>query len=141
MYRYQYFKYYIFILCHSGLLQQKPDLSIRDFSLFHYLFNVTIFVVITGPFLMMKGVHAFISGKVQGVYFRDHTRKRAQALLITGWVKNLPDGRVEIKAFGAAAALQDFLKGLWKGSPAAEVSEVRWEEVPLENYPAFNIRD
>jgi len=40
--------------------------------------------------------HLFISGRVQGVFFRDITKKKAQELAINGWVKNLPDGRVEL---------------------------------------------
>lgn len=89
---------------------------------------------------MMKGIHALISGKVQGVSFREYTRRRAQALQLTGWVRNLPDGRVETTAYGSATAIQDFIDWLWEGSPAAQVSEVWWEEVPLENDTDFRVR-
>ena len=47
-----------------------------------------------------KRVHIFVSGLVQGVFFRDSTRQKAQELGITGWVRNLIDGRVEIVAEG-----------------------------------------
>ena len=45
-------------------------------------------------------VHAFVSGKVQGVYYRDTVRRKALAQAISGWVRNLSDGRVEVMATG-----------------------------------------
>jgi len=45
-------------------------------------------------------IHALISGLVQGVFFRSETRRIAKSLNIKGWVKNLPDGRVEVMAEG-----------------------------------------
>lgn len=85
-------------------------------------------------------VHAFVTGKVQGVYFRDHTRQRAQALQLTGWVKNLPDGRVETVVCGPKTAVMDFVDWLWEGSPSAKVSEVCWEELPQQTHAEFTIR-
>lgn len=85
---------------------------------------------------MTISVHALVSGKVQGVYFRDHTRRRAQALHLTGWVKNLPDGRVETLASGPRAAVVQFIEWLKEGSPQAQVSEVCWEEVPHQQTSA-----
>lgn len=77
-------------------------------------------------------VHAWVSGKVQGVYFRDHTCRQAQALQLTGWVKNLNDGRVEAMICGPQAKVLKLVKWLWEGSPQAEVSDVRWEEIPQQ---------
>ncbi|RLF60052.1 MAG: acylphosphatase, partial [Thermoplasmata archaeon] len=45
--------------------------------------------------MMYSRVHVYISGKVQGVFFREYTRRKAKNLGIKGWVRNLPDGRVE----------------------------------------------
>ncbi len=65
-----------------------------------------------------------VAGKVQGVWYRASTQRQAQALGITGYARNLPDGRVEILACGEAAALQRLQDWLWQGPPAAEVTDV-----------------
>jgi acylphosphatase len=88
-------------------------------------------------------IHAWVSGTVQGVYFRDHTRRRAQELQLTGWVKNLPDGRVETLACGPQEAVMQLIDWLWQGSPNAQVSDVRWETVPQQTHAdlrSFTIR-
>jgi len=85
-------------------------------------------------------IHAFVSGRVQGVYFRDHTRKRAQALQLTGWVRNTPDGRVEVYACGAQPQIHELIEWLWQGSPASKVSQVDWNEAPFETHTDFIIR-
>lgn len=84
-------------------------------------------------------IHALVSGKVQGVYFRDHARKRAQALLLNGWIKNLPDGRVETLFSGEKDAVKQMIDWLWQGPAAAKVSEVRWEEISQQTYTDFII--
>lgn len=66
----------------------------------------------------------FVGGKVQGVWFRSATRERALELGLSGYARNLADGRVEVLAFGAREALQELEVWLWRGSPAAVVSEV-----------------
>ncbi len=60
-------------------------------------------------------IHAYVSGKVQGVFFRDHTHRRALELSIKGWVKNLSDGRVEVMALGEPSAIKVFLDWLKTG--------------------------
>jgi acylphosphatase len=72
-------------------------------------------------------LHATISGVVQGVFFRSATETRAEQLGLTGWVKNLPDGSVEVAAEGPRPALQTFLAFLHQGPPEARVTEVRAE--------------
>lgn len=59
---------------------------------------------------MNKRLHAFYSGAVQGVGFRFTAERAAMALGITGWVKNLCDGRVEVVCEGDESSLKDFLK-------------------------------
>lgn len=69
-----------------------------------------------------------ISGRVQGVWFRGSTLERARQLGVTGWVRNLPDGRVEVTAEGTRARLMDLLAFCREGPPAARVDDVdaRW---------------
>ena len=69
-------------------------------------------------------IHAFISGKVQGVWFRAFTREQAQALGVTGWAKNLADGRVEVMLCGEQSKLQTLIKLLGRGPPLARVSGI-----------------
>ena len=59
-------------------------------------------------------LHAFFSGRVQGVYFRGTTERIAFALDVSGWVRNLPDGRVELMAEGCPAVIECLLAGLRK---------------------------
>jgi|Deesub1362B_J571_1020462.scaffolds.fasta_scaffold00032_39 acylphosphatase len=92
-------------------------------------------------FKMKKKVHVYISGRVQGVFFRAFTQERAEFYGITGWVKNLPDGRVEAVAEGDEEVLKEWIKDLWKGPPAARVDNVEeiWEEHKGE-FKRFEIR-
>lgn len=63
-----------------------------------------------------------VSGRVQGVGFRWHTRERAQELGLAGWVRNLPDGRVEVWVEGRQEDVAAMLRWLESGPPWAEVS-------------------
>jgi acylphosphatase len=66
----------------------------------------------------------FVSGRVQGVFYRASTRQRAQELDCRGYARNLPDGRVEVLAVGAPAAVHALVEWLRQGPPAAHVTEV-----------------
>lgn len=72
----------------------------------------------------MRRLHAVISGEVQGVFFRASTREKAQELGLTGWVRNLPTGSVEVVAEGDAGALSELLAWCHQGPELAEVSSV-----------------
>jgi len=72
----------------------------------------------------------FVSGRVQGVFFRASTRQQAERLGLRGWAVNLPDGRVEVLAAGAAAAVQQLGEWLNDGPPSANVLGV--EKVPAD---------
>ena len=74
----------------------------------------------------------YISGRVQGVFFRASTRDRARALGLAGEVSNLPDGRVAVTACGTPAALDSLQQWLWEGPSQAAVSEVQREAGPEE---------
>ncbi|MDJ0928932.1 MAG: acylphosphatase [Gammaproteobacteria bacterium] len=74
----------------------------------------------------------FIAGRVQGVWFRASTAKEAQARNLVGWVRNLPDGRVEVLAGGNADAIQSLTDWLWQGPRLADVQDVSVTAEPLE---------
>jgi acylphosphatase len=80
---------------------------------------------------MKVRVHCFVSGKVQGVSFRSYIYKVAERMKLTGWVKNLPDERVEIIAEGEEVDIEKFLELARKGPL---LSEVRYVEVKKEKY-------
>lgn len=68
--------------------------------------------------------HVFVSGTVQGVFYRANTREQARKRGIDGWVKNLDDGRVEAVFEGPAAAVDSMIEWCHDGSPAASVTDV-----------------
>jgi len=74
----------------------------------------------------------FISGQVQGVFFRDNTRKKATELKLTGGVRNLRDGRVEVMVEGEGQAVQSLIKWLEIGPKLAKVSTIEVVECPLD---------
>jgi acylphosphatase len=74
----------------------------------------------------------FVSGRVQGVFYRASTRQKATELGCAGFARNLPDGRVEVLAVGEPQAVQELLDWLWRGSPASEVKLVEVQELALE---------
>ena len=74
-----------------------------------------------------------VEGRVQGVFFRDSTRRFAEPLGICGHAINLPDGSVEVRACGSAQAIADLRDWLADGPPMAEVSRVSEQAVePFE---------
>lgn len=79
--------------------------------------------------------HCFVTGRVQGVFYRASTGERARELKITGYARNLPDGRVEVLACGDPAAVDALCDWLWQGPPAARVMEVVVREVECADIP------
>jgi acylphosphatase len=69
----------------------------------------------------------FVSGRVQGVFYRATCVRKAESLGLTGYARNLSDGRVEVLACGEEAAVDEFVAWLWEGSPASKVSDVATE--------------
>jgi acylphosphatase len=84
-------------------------------------------------------IHCYVTGRVQGVWYRSSAQTKAKELEITGWTKNLPDGRVEIMACGDPENIKSFVKWLWDGSKLAKVTDVDGEQVDLEEYPKFEV--
>jgi len=76
----------------------------------------------------MRRVHVFVSGRVQGVGFRDFTVAKAKSLGVTGWVRNLPDGRVEAVAEAPADKVAGLVDAIRTGPAAARVDDVKVEE-------------
>jgi acylphosphatase len=72
----------------------------------------------------MQTVHLVIKGKVQGVFFRASTKDKANELGIKGWVKNMPDGNVEVLAAGNKDQLENFIEWCRRGPTQAIVSDV-----------------
>lgn len=74
--------------------------------------------------------HVFISGKVQGVFYRANTKEMATQMEIDGWVKNLNDGRVEAVFEGGRNDIEKMIDWCWEGSPQANVEDidVSWED-------------
>lgn len=68
--------------------------------------------------------HAYVSGDVQGVFFRDSARQRAEELGLSGWVRNLPDGRVEVLFEGSSKKVEEMVRWCEQGPPHARVESV-----------------
>jgi acylphosphatase len=86
-------------------------------------------------------MHCFVSGRVQGVFFRRETQAQSVARGLNGWVRNVSDGRVEVMICGEEAAVYAMQTWLWKGPSVAKVENVESEEVPLEAFQQFEIRN
>ena len=85
--------------------------------------------------------HVWVSGRVQGVFFRSYTEDEARGAGVAGWVRNLPDGRVEAVFEGGREAVESLVRWCHRGSPHAVVSsvEVKWEDPRGER--DFRVRD
>ena len=90
---------------------------------------------------MKKRFHVYISGYVQGVFFRANTYRQGRTLGVTGWVRNLPDGRVETVFEGEQEAAETMLAWCRTGTAPAHVSHVEYdEEIPTHEFTDFEIR-
>lgn len=82
-------------------------------------------------------VKALVTGKVQGVWFRRATQERALQAGVTGYARNLPDGRVEVLLCGDGEAVNTVSQWLWQGPPNAHVTHVEVEGVEWRDRDAF----
>jgi acylphosphatase len=78
----------------------------------------------------LERAHVKISGQVQGVFFRDSTRQKAEELGLAGWVKNVPDGRVEALVEGPSERVREMLRWCEEGPQRASVENV---DIDFEN--------
>jgi acylphosphatase len=67
---------------------------------------------------------SFVSGRVQGVFYRATCARKAESLELRGFARNLQDGRVEVLVCGDDARVEEFIAWLWEGSPASRVTDV-----------------
>lgn len=86
------------------------------------------------------GMHFYIGGKVQGVWFRSSAQTVARKLGVTGWAANLPDGRLEIVAFGNSVQLSELRKWLSYGPPLAQVADFTHKQIPWQAMEDFEVR-
>lgn len=89
---------------------------------------------------MVKEAHLFFKGSVQGVGFRWTARNLAQKYSVNGWVKNLPDGRVELKAQADEKQVRGYINALKEEmSGYIRDKDISWQE-PQKKYNEFSIR-
>lgn len=89
----------------------------------------------------MKCIHLIVSGRVQGVFFRENTRRKAMELGLNGYAKNLPDGNVEIVAKGDADKIKELVEFIKKGPGIAKVTDIKIKHKELENFDGFEIKN
>ncbi|HWS47009.1 MAG TPA: acylphosphatase [Acidimicrobiia bacterium] len=85
-------------------------------------------------------VRVVVTGRVQGVWFRDSCRERAHAEAVAGWVRNRADGAVEAEFEGASAAVERLVAWCRDGPPRARVDHVAVEALPPVGDHAFHVR-
>lgn len=81
-----------------------------------------------------------ITGTVQGVLYRRWTETTARSLGLTGWVRNLRTGDVEIHVSGPEDKVDEMVRRCWEGPPAAQVAAVQVEDIEAEAVPGFSAR-
>lgn len=84
--------------------------------------------------------HVYVSGRVQGVWFRGWTCQEADALGLSGWVRNRRDGRVEALLIGTETAVREMIRRLHLGPPMAQVQEVEVREEEPRRLAGFEQR-
>lgn len=84
--------------------------------------------------------HGYVSGRVQGVDFRQATAEQAERLDLDGWVRNLADGRVEVLFEGDEVAVTELASWLEQGPPAAEVTALELQDQALQGVAGFIVR-
>ena len=87
----------------------------------------------------MTGVQVFYEGRVQGVGFRYCVRQLACGFEVTGWVRNLPDGRVEIQACGEVGEVEEFLAAILESELKAHIKKTERHPVPVFASKGFEI--
>jgi acylphosphatase len=88
----------------------------------------------------METISITVTGKVQGVFYRQSTKEKAQELGITGIVKNLPDGSVQIMASGTHDQLNQLVAWCKLGPPRAQVASVQVEKIAPHAYFGFTVQ-
>lgn len=90
---------------------------------------------------MAKQAILKIHGKVQGVFYRVYTQEKAEKLELTGWVKNMPDGTVEVCLQGKEDAINKMIEWCREGSPSSKVEDIKIERgAAQEELSEFEVR-
>ena len=89
---------------------------------------------------MNKTLHCFVSGRVQGVWFRSSTREQAVLQGLTGWIRNHPDGRVEVLVSGEEEKVNLLHEWLKSGPNIARVLRLECEEIDYQPFDNFGVR-
>ena len=89
---------------------------------------------------MTEHINIWVSGRVQGVWFRKYVKQTALDFDLKGYVSNLEDGKVYIEAEGESEKLSQLLDWLWTGSPMSRVEDVKHESAPSVGFDNFEIR-
>jgi acylphosphatase len=89
--------------------------------------------------MAIKRISIAVSGKVQGVFYRVSTEKKANEIGLTGFVRNEPDGKVYIEAQGTEEQLDEFVKWCKRGPERAKVDEITTRTIPLVEESLFRI--
>ncbi|HET8701647.1 MAG TPA: acylphosphatase [Nitrococcus sp.] len=87
----------------------------------------------------IRCIRCYVSGRVQGVFYRASTRERAVRLGLRGYARNLPDGRVEVVACGESVALDSLIAWLREGPPQARVAKLEIESITDPNTQGFDM--
>lgn len=88
---------------------------------------------------MASAVRGYVSGRVQGVYFRRHVQEAAQALGLTGYARNLDDGRVEVVLCGDPQAVEAARSAVAAGPPRSRVDGIEWQEIEPPGDGGFQV--
>ena len=89
---------------------------------------------------MTEHINIWVSGRVQGVWFRKYVKQTALDFDLNGFVSNLEDGRVYIEAEGKPEKLTLLMDWLWTGSPMSRVEDIKHESTPSVGFDNFEIR-
>lgn len=84
-------------------------------------------------------LHCFVSGRVQGVWYRASTEQHAKDLGLEGYAKNLADGRVEVMICGEQQQVEALRDWLWQGPPLAKVKDIEIKMLPYQSFDGFGV--
>ena len=87
----------------------------------------------------MKTIRVYLTGAIQGVFFRKFLKEKADELGIRGYVRNLEDGRIEIVAEGKDNAIDEMWGVCQKGNPHTEIKDIQMEKLTHQGFDGFKI--
>ena len=87
----------------------------------------------------MKTIRVYLSGSVQGVFFRKYLEEKAKELGVRGFCRNLKDGRVEIAIEGKDENVNQMLEVCEKGTPHTDIKDIQFEELKHQGFDGFKV--